>query len=74
MPHFQLVSRDLFGRWMLLLLKERNFELVLHLDGGVVQGDVVFENFRYGCFLKNRLPWAFRLAGTAINALVWMYV
>jgi hypothetical protein len=56
------------------LLKERDFELFLHLDGGVVQGDLVLENLRDGGFLENCLPWALGLAGATINTLVRMYV
>jgi hypothetical protein len=36
----------------------------------MVQGDIVAENFWHRRLLEDRLPWAFRLACAAINALV----
>ena len=59
---------------MFLLLKQCDFELVMHLDGRVVQGNIVLENFRNRGLLKDRLPWALRLARAAIDALVRMDV
>jgi hypothetical protein len=55
---------------MFLLLKQCDFELVMHLDGGVVQGNIVLENFGNRWLLEDRLPWALRLARAAIDALV----
>jgi len=59
---------------MIFLLKERHLELVRHLDRGVVQGYVVLEDFRNGWLFENRLARALRLAGAAIDALVWVDV
>jgi hypothetical protein len=59
---------------MFLLLKQRDFELLRRLDGRVVQGDIVHEDFRNGGLLEDRLPWAFGLARAAIDALVRVYV
>jgi hypothetical protein len=70
----QLVRRDLFGRWMLFLLKERHLELIRYLERGVVEGYIVFENFWNGWLFENRLPWALGLAGAAIDALLWLDV
>jgi hypothetical protein len=42
----------------------------MHFDGGVVQENIVLENFGNRWLLEDRLPWALRLAGAAIDALV----
>jgi hypothetical protein len=55
---------------MFFLLKQCEFELVMHLDGGVVQSNIVLENFGNGWLLEDRLPRAVRLARAAIDALV----
>lgn len=59
---------------MFLLLKQCDFELVKQLDGGVVQDNIVLENFENGWLLEDRLPRTLRLAGTAIDTLVGMDV
>ena len=59
---------------MLFLLKERHLELFRLLDRGVLEGYIVLENFRNGWLFENRLPRALRLAGAAIDALVWVDV
>ena len=55
---------------MFLLLKYRHFELVWRLDCSVIQGDIVSEYFRNGGLLEDCLPWALRLAGATIDALI----
>src|ERR1700733_10816551 len=59
---------------MLFLLKQRHSELTIAIGvgRGVVQGNVVLEDFRYGRLLKNRLPGTFRLAGATVNTFVGM--
>ena len=64
----QLVCRNLLGTWVLLLLKNRHSKIVVHLDGGVIQGYVLPEYLGNSRLLKDRLPWALRLARTAIYA------
>ena len=55
---------------MFFFLKRRDSELIMRLNGGVVQGNIVAENFRNCRLLEDRLPWALRLARTAINAFI----
>jgi hypothetical protein len=55
---------------MFLLLKQCDFKLVMHLEGGVVQSYVVLENLWNRRLLEDRLPWALGFAGAAIDALV----
>jgi hypothetical protein len=59
---------------MFFLLEERDLELIRPIDGGMVEGYIVLENFRNGWLFENRLPRALGLAGTAIDALVWVDV
>jgi len=55
---------------MVLFLEDRDFELAVQFNGGMIQWNIAAEDFRNGGFLEDRLPWAFRLAGAAIDALV----
>ncbi len=55
---------------MFLLLKDRHFELVRRLYGGMIQAYIIPEDFRDGGLLEDCLPWALRLARTAIDTLV----
>lgn len=54
---------------MLFLLKDCHLELVRHLERGVIEGYIVLESFRNGRLFEDRLPRAFRLASTTIDAL-----
>jgi hypothetical protein len=51
-------------------LKGCHFELVMHLDRGVIQRDIVGEDFRNGRLLKDRLPRALRLTRPAIDTFI----
>ena len=70
----ELGRRDLLGRWMFLLLKRRDFELLGRLDSRVVKATSSMKIFRHGGLLEDHLPWALGLARTAIDALVRMDV
>src|SRR2546426_3245421 len=69
---FDLVGRDLFGRRMLGGDESFDLELISHIDGLVVQIDIVLEDLGNRRLFENRLPRAFRLAGAAIDAFVGM--
>ena len=57
---------------MFFLLKQCDFEVVVHLDRGVVQRNIVLEILRNGRLLEDRLPRALRLTRAAIDAFVRM--
>src|SRR5208283_905949 len=69
---FGLVGRDLIGRGMLRLDEGLDLELVGHVDGLVIQLDIVFEAVRDRRLFKDRLPRAVGLAGDAIDTFVGM--
>src|SRR6185312_2452399 len=71
---FDLVRRDLLRGRMLRLNEGLHLELIRHIDGFVIQFDVVLEHLWNRWFLKYRLPRTFRLASPAIDALVGMDV
>jgi hypothetical protein len=59
----------------MLGLRERlDLELIGHINGLVVQRDIIFEYVRDRWFLEDCLPRAFRLAGATIDTLVGMNV
>src|SRR5208282_1998521 len=73
-PPLHLVRRDLLGRGVLLLHEHLDLELVGQFDRLVIQRDIVLEDLGNRRLLENRLPRTFRLARTAIDAFVGIYV
>src|SRR6267154_4181764 len=60
----------LVGGWMLDLFEGHYFELIFEIENRVVQRDVVLQDVGHRGLLENRLPWAFGLAGAAIDTFV----
>src|SRR5208282_1217874 len=73
-PPLHLVRRDLLGRGMLLLHEHLDLELVGQFERLVIERNIVLEDRGNRRFLEDRLPGTFRLARTAIDAFVGIYV
>jgi hypothetical protein len=71
---FAFVSSDLFGSWVLFLVKEghRELTIAIGISRGVVQGNIVLKNLGDSRLFKNRLPGTFGLTSAAIYTFVGM--
>src|SRR5579862_7240062 len=65
-----LVFGDLLGRGVIDLLEWHHLELILDLQHGVVERDVVLQKVGNGRLLEDGLPGTFWLACAAIDAFV----